>query len=111
MGVNLDRTIAFTFVLGGMLGGGAGFLWGMQYGRSQMGFVPGLYAFTAAVLGGIGNIRGAMLGGLLLGLVQIVPIYWFSGRARGGHRLRRTDRGPDRPPDRTSWASVSGGSA
>ena len=42
-----------------------------------MGFIPALYAFTAAVLGGIGNVRGAMLGGLLLGVVQIMPIYWL----------------------------------
>src|SRR5439155_1002804 len=60
-----------TFLLGGLLGGAAGFLFGMgstvSYG---MGFVPGIKAFTAAVLGGIGNIRGAMLGGIVLGLVE-----------------------------------------
>jgi branched-chain amino acid transport system permease protein len=71
MGVNIDRVISLTFVIGGLLGGAAGFLFGMGstvgYG---MGFVPGIKAFTAAVLGGIGNIRGAMLGGILLGLVE-----------------------------------------
>jgi branched-chain amino acid transport system permease protein len=71
MGVNIDRVISLTFVVGGLLGGAAGFLYGMGstvgYG---MGFVPGIKAFTAAVLGGIGNIRGAMLGGILLGLVE-----------------------------------------
>ena len=61
MGVHIDRTIALTFVLGGLMGGAAGFLFGLQFGVIYtMGFVPGLKAFTAAVLGGIGNIRGAM---------------------------------------------------
>ena len=72
MGVNIDRVIAQTFVLGGLLGGAAGFLFGLgTAGVSYtMGFTPGIKAFTAAVLGGIGNIRGAMLGGLLLGVVE-----------------------------------------
>jgi branched-chain amino acid transport system permease protein len=78
MGVNIDRTIATTFFLGGVLGGAAGFLFALSTGvSSTMGFVPALYAFTAAVLGGIGNIRGAMLGGLVLGIVQTVPIFWL----------------------------------
>ena len=78
MGVNIDRTIAMTFALGGALGGAAGFLFALGSGASStMGFVPALYAFTAAVLGGIGNIRGAMLGGLVLGIVQTVPIFWL----------------------------------
>ncbi|HEY9476678.1 MAG TPA: branched-chain amino acid ABC transporter permease [Mycobacteriales bacterium] len=71
MGVDIDKTISRTFVLGGLLGGAAGFMFGMfslvQY---NMGFLPGIKAFAAAVLGGIGNIRGAMVGGLLLGLVE-----------------------------------------
>ncbi|MFL6238166.1 MAG: branched-chain amino acid ABC transporter permease [Actinomycetes bacterium] len=71
MGVNIDRIVSLTFIIGGLLGGAAGFLFGMgstvSYG---MGFVPGIKAFTAAVLGGIGNIRGAMLGGIVLGLVE-----------------------------------------
>lgn len=71
MGVNIDRVISQTFVLGGLLGGAAGFLFGLGSGVVfTMGFTPGLKAFTAAVLGGIGNIRGAMLGGLVLGLVE-----------------------------------------
>lgn len=72
MGVNIDRVISQTFVIGGLLGGAAGFLFGLgPAGVSYtMGFTPGLKAFTAAVLGGIGNIRGAVLGGLLLGLVE-----------------------------------------
>jgi branched-chain amino acid transport system permease protein len=79
MGVHIDRTIALTFVLGGLMGGVAGFLFGLQFGVIyQMGFVPGLKAFTAAVLGGIGNIRGAMVGGLLLGVFESIPLRWIS---------------------------------
>ena len=78
MGVNINRTIATTFALGGVLGGAAGFLFAMSSGVSAtMGFIPALYAFTAAVLGGIGNIRGAMLGGIVLGIVETLPIYWL----------------------------------
>jgi branched-chain amino acid transport system permease protein len=74
MGVNIDRVISQTFVIGGMLGGAAGFLFGLNSGVIYtMGFTPGLKAFTAAVLGGIGNIRGAMLGGLLLGVAENLP--------------------------------------
>lgn len=75
MGVNIDRVILLTFVIGGVLGGAAGFLFGLQQGVTYtMGFTPGIKAFTAAVLGGIGNIRGAVLGGLLLGIVENVPL-------------------------------------
>ena len=72
MGVNIDRIVAITFLVGGVLGGAAGMLQGLVFGsvRFNMGFIPGLKAFTAAVLGGIGNIRGAMLGGILLGLFE-----------------------------------------
>jgi branched-chain amino acid transport system permease protein len=71
MGVNIDRVISQTFIIGGLLGGAAGFLFGLQAGVVYtMGFTPALKAFTAAVLGGIGNIRGAMLGGLVLGVAE-----------------------------------------
>jgi branched-chain amino acid transport system permease protein len=71
MGVNIDRVISQTFIIGGLLGGAAGFLFGIGNNVGYTtGFVPGLKAFTAAVLGGIGNIRGAMLGGIALGLVE-----------------------------------------
>jgi branched-chain amino acid transport system permease protein len=74
MGVNIDRVISQTFVLGGLLGGAAGFLFGIVPGVVYtMGFTPALKAFTAAVLGGIGNIRGAVVGGLLLGVVENLP--------------------------------------
>jgi branched-chain amino acid transport system permease protein len=72
MGVNKDRVIALTFVLGGLMAGGAAILYDMQFGvtRFNAGFLIGIKAFTAAVLGGIGNLRGALLGGLLLGLME-----------------------------------------
>jgi branched-chain amino acid transport system permease protein len=75
MGINIDRVISQTFIIGGLLGGAAGFLFGLQNGVIySMGTVPGIKAFTAAVLGGIGNIRGAVLGGLLLGIVESLSI-------------------------------------
>jgi branched-chain amino acid transport system permease protein len=81
MGVHIDRTISTTFILGGLMGGAAGFLFGLQFGVIYtMGFVPGLKAFTAAVLGGIGNIRGAMIGGILLGVFESVPLRWMSAQ-------------------------------
>ncbi|MCM2289878.1 MAG: branched-chain amino acid ABC transporter permease [Sulfuritalea sp.] len=72
MGVNADRVIAATFVIGAGLGAVAGVMYGSYYGIAHytMGFSLGLKAFSAAVLGGIGNIAGAMLGGILLGLVE-----------------------------------------
>jgi branched-chain amino acid transport system permease protein len=71
MGINIDKTISRTFLIGGLLGGAAGFLFGLNFSFGfNMGFQPGIKAFAAAVLGGIGNIRGAMLGGLLLGVVE-----------------------------------------
>ncbi|WDL97646.1 branched-chain amino acid ABC transporter permease [Alicyclobacillus sp. ALC3] len=74
MGININRTIAITFLLGAALAGAAGVLGGLYYGQINylMGFSLGLEAFTAAVLGGIGNIPGAMLGGFLLGILQSV---------------------------------------
>ncbi len=72
MGVNIDRVVAVTFLLGGLLAGAAGTLFGVffEQARYNIGFLPGIKAFTAAVLGGIGNIRGALVGGLLLGLLE-----------------------------------------
>jgi branched-chain amino acid transport system permease protein len=72
MGINVDRTIAFTFALGGGLAGAAGLLWLQSVGntRYDAGFALGLIAFTAAVLGGIGNLAGAVIGGFLIGLIQ-----------------------------------------
>jgi branched-chain amino acid transport system permease protein len=72
MGINIDWVISFTFVLGSVLAAVAGILYSAKYPKIDplMGLMPGLKAFVAAVLGGIGNVPGAMLGGLLLGLAE-----------------------------------------
>jgi branched-chain amino acid transport system permease protein len=72
MGVNVDRIISTTFFIGAALAGAAGLIYGLQYGSSifYLGFTLGLFAFTAAVLGGIGNLVGAMLGGVLIGVIE-----------------------------------------
>jgi len=72
MGVNVNRIIVITFLVGGIMAGGAAFLYEIYNGttRNTLGFLLGIKAFTAAVLGGIGNIRGALLGGLLLGVIE-----------------------------------------
>jgi branched-chain amino acid transport system permease protein len=82
MGINIDRMIVTTFVIGGMAAGAAGVLYALMFKQVHffMGFVPGIKAFTAAVLGGIGNIPGAMLGGIFLGLVESVgPSLFLDG--------------------------------
>jgi branched-chain amino acid transport system permease protein len=80
MGVPVKRVIALTFFVGGALGGLAGVLFGIHYSlvNPYSGFIPGLKAFTAAVLGGIGNIPGAMLGGMLLGLLEAFAASYLS---------------------------------
>ncbi len=72
MGVDSNKVIVMTFAIGAALAAVAGVMWGANYSSAQfaMGFVPGLKAFSAAVLGGIGNIYGAMVGGILLGLIE-----------------------------------------
>jgi branched-chain amino acid transport system permease protein len=72
MGINVDQVISNTFIISGALGGAAGVMWGIHTGIIYhfVGFIPGLKAFTAAVLGGIGNIPGAMIGGIFLGIVE-----------------------------------------
>ena len=72
LGINVDRTIAITFVMGAALASVAGLLYVLQYGSVNFadGFVPGVKAFTAAVLGGIGSLPGAVLGGLMIGLIE-----------------------------------------
>ena len=85
MGVNTTRVISYTFILGGALAALAGVMIASNYGSAHfyMGFMPGLKAFTAAVLGGIGNIPGAMLGGLLLGLIEALGAGYI-GTLSGG---------------------------
>jgi branched-chain amino acid transport system permease protein len=72
MGVDSNKVIVATFAIGAALAAIAGVMWAANYSSAQfaMGFVPGLKAFSAAVLGGIGNIYGAMVGGIILGLIE-----------------------------------------
>jgi branched-chain amino acid transport system permease protein len=72
MGINVDTTISLTFLLGGLLAGAAGLIYALYQTQVWFfqGFTAGLIAFTAAVMGGIGNLRGAVLGGLIIGIIQ-----------------------------------------
>jgi len=85
MGINVNQVIALTFLIGGSLGGAAGVLAGIKAGTIDpfFGFIPGIKAFTAAVLGGIGNITGAMLGGITLGLLEAFVASYLTLFSRG----------------------------
>src|SRR4051794_24539835 len=74
MGIDVDRTISLTFLLGGLMAGAAGLIFALYNGtvRFNMGFTAGLIAFTAAVMGGIGNLKGAVAGGLIIGVIQSI---------------------------------------
>ena len=90
MGVKPDRVISATFVIGAVLAALAGVMWASNYGTVQhgMGFLPGLKAFTAAVLGGIGNLPGAVVGGVLLGLIESIGSGYigdWTGGVLGSH--------------------------
>ena len=90
MGVKPDVVISATFIIGATLAAVAGIMWAANYGTVQhtMGFLPGLKAFTAAVLGGIGNLAGAVLGGILLGLVEALGAGYLgdlTGGVLGSH--------------------------
>ena len=90
MGVNPDQVIAATFAIGAVLAAIAGVMWASNYDTVQhaMGFLPGLKAFTAAVFGGIGNLAGAVVGGVLLGLIEAIGsgyIGHFTGGVLGSH--------------------------
>ena len=80
LGIDVDRTISITFVMGAALAGVAGSMYLMYYGVAVFsdGFIPGVKAFTAAVLGGIGSLPGALLGGLLIGLIESLWSAYFS---------------------------------
>jgi branched-chain amino acid transport system permease protein len=80
MGININTTIALTFLIGSALAGTAGFVSGVYYGSTWFfnGFAAGLKAFTAAVLGGIGNLAGAMIGGFLIGLIEAMTTQLIS---------------------------------
>uniref|UniRef100_A0A7C3V6Z7 Branched-chain amino acid ABC transporter permease n=1 Tax=Desulfobacca acetoxidans TaxID=60893 RepID=A0A7C3V6Z7_9BACT len=79
MGVNLNRVISLAFLVGSLLAGCGGLLWSMKYPQvtPYMGIIPGLKAFIAAVLGGIGNLAGAVVGGLLLGFLEVMLVALF----------------------------------
>lgn|ERR1700680_806485 len=85
IGIRPLPAIVKTFAVGGALAGIAGFLWGMRYGAVQplMGFIPGVKAFVAAVIGGVGNVTGAVLGGLLLGLLETLSFAYLPGEVSG----------------------------
>ncbi|HRD95067.1 MAG TPA: branched-chain amino acid ABC transporter permease [Rubrivivax sp.] len=90
MGVKPDMVISATFIIGAVLAAVAGVMWAANYGTVQhsMGFLPGLKAFTAAVLGGIGNLAGAVVGGILLGLVEALGAGYLgvlTGGVLGSH--------------------------
>ena len=80
LGINVDNTISMTFVIGAALAAVAGCLYMLYYGVVNFadGFVPGVKAFTAAVLGGVGSLPGAVLGGLLIGLIETLWSAYFS---------------------------------
>ncbi|MEW6388306.1 MAG: branched-chain amino acid ABC transporter permease [Thermodesulfobacteriota bacterium] len=80
MGINVDRMVALTFLIGSALSGAAGILMAIYYNATypRMGLLPGLKAFSAAILGGVGNIPGAILGGLLLGVAESLGAAYLS---------------------------------
>jgi branched-chain amino acid transport system permease protein len=85
MGINVNRIISLTFLIGGALGGAAGVLYALKFTRIDpfVGFFPGLKAFTAAVLGGIGNLTGALLGGMVLGMLETFAGSYLSAFTMG----------------------------
>lgn len=91
MGINVDRVISITFVLGSMLAAAAGFLYGLKYEgqmkqtADSMWVMLGLKAFVAAVVGGIGNVRGAVLGGLLIGLIEFFGVAYLKSEFRDAY--------------------------
>jgi branched-chain amino acid transport system permease protein len=93
MGVNIDRTVALTFLVGSALAGIGGVLIALYYTQTDflLGWYAGLKAFAAAVLGGIGNIRGAVLGGLLLGVIEALGITVLSVTAAYGFGIGYKD--------------------
>jgi branched-chain amino acid transport system permease protein len=87
MGINVGRVISLTFVLGSMFAAAAGFLYSLKYTQlkqtaDNVWILLGLKAFVAAVVGGIGNIRGAMLGGIFIGLIEFLGVAYLSDKYR-----------------------------
>ncbi len=93
MGIDVNRIISLTFLIGGMLGGAAGVLYSLKFTRIDpfVGFFPGLKAFTAAVLGGIGNLTGALLGGIVLGMLETFAGAYMSAFTMGAMGVEYKD--------------------
>ena len=91
MGIDINRVIGVTFVMGGALGGAASVVYALYNNtiRFDLGYRAGMDAFTAAVLGGIGSLPGAMLGGLLIGVIRSMSDQYIAARWRFSHYLRR----------------------
>ncbi len=81
MGIDVNKTISFTFAIGSALAAVGAIMWGMRYPQIQplVGLTPGIKCFIAAVIGGIGNIKGAVIGGILLGLIETLIVAFFPG--------------------------------
>ena len=92
MGINVDTTISLTFLLGGLLAGAAGLIYALYQTTIWyfQGFTAGLIAFTAAVMGGIGNLKGAVLGGLIIGCIQQISDNRIGAGVDAGGRVRAT---------------------
>ena len=101
MGINVDTTISLTFLLGGLMAGAAGLIYALYQTTIWFfqGFQAGLIAFTAAVMGGIGNLQGAVLGGLIIGCIQQISDNRIGAEWTPGGRLRlpRADHGLPAP--------------
>ena len=102
MGVNSTRVIQMTFLIGGLMAGAAATLYMIRIGttRQNAGFILGVKAFTAAVMGGIGNLRGALLGGLVLGVVGELGLGGVRHPVEGRRRVRAAGADPAGPADR-----------
>ena len=109
MGINVNGTISLTFAIGSGLAAIAGVLLCSAYPTlvPTTGSMPGIKAFTAAVFGGIGSIPGALLGGVLLGIIEIFAKAYISTQLCGRHRVRGADRGAAGASRPACWASRS----
>ena len=111
MGINVNNTISLTFMLGGMLAGAAGLVYALYEANIWyfQGFQAGLIAFTAAVMGGIGNVRGAVLGGLIIGIVQQLSDYRLGPQWTEAVDLRLPDPGDGPASARPARRGDAGG--
>ena len=111
MGINVNQTISLTFLLGGMLAGAAGLVYALYETNVWyfQGFKAGLIAFTAAVMGGIGNVRGAVLGGLIIGVIQALSDARHGPAVDRGGRVRLPHRDHDPAATRSARRGDEGG--